>query len=715
MADSDVKTPDAAIAEEIVEEKKKLPSITDEPISADAHAVDDPDAPQLTVRSVVVGCLLGTLISASNFYLGLKLGWTFGAGIFGSIFGYTIILLISSFFAKLISSNVTFISFLGKALGRPFNAREHATLCSAATASGSGTLAGYISGIPAMYRLGLLSTRPSDDYGRLFVWAIAASLYGIFFAVPLRQWFVLKQDLPFPSPRATAVIIQSVNAAGGAEMAKKKTLAVFIAFGCIFSFMAIVYFVPVVQNWHIFYWLALAFPSDSEAYNNLMWANKWNFYIQWTFAFVGAGMMTPGNTVISLVFGTVLAWGIIGPLLYSKGVLTGPASCRFKMDKCVVGGKAYVVTDLPSARYWLLWVGVFLMLAASFTELFSNWRTIASGFKALGSTVKGGIAKISGKATTTEERVDEDPAPVNHRVPAWAWVGGLVLSVILSVVVLSVAFGVGVGESILAIICGFLFAFIGLQSSGETDINPTGTIAKTSQVVLAAVPPYAPAGPELAAKQTANLASGLLAAAAAHQSVDMVSDLKTGHLVGASPRAQFYAQLIGSIWSSVVGLGVWALFTTAYPCITNLELDDVCLDKGFSLTAVQAWYGITLALTKNAAVPSTSLYTAIGAGLFTVVFVVLKNTVIPKKYHSYLINLNAVGIAFTNTDSSIMFAIFFGWLFGLIWKKVNANGHEHYMYAVAAGLIAGEGVFGVVQAIFAIAGVESATDIGMPV
>ncbi|KAI8805624.1 hypothetical protein BJ742DRAFT_680801, partial [Cladochytrium replicatum] len=129
----------------------------------------------------------------------------------------------------------------------------------------------------------------------------------------------------------------------------------------------------------------------------------------------------------------------------------------------------------------------------------------------------------------------------------------------------------------------------------------------------------------------------------------------------------------------------------AYPCITNVELDEVCTKKGFALTAVQAWYGITLALTKNAAVPTSSLSTAIGAAIFTVIFVVIKNVCIPKKHHPYLVNLNPVGIAFITDDPSLLFAMFFGWIAGVIWKKVAPAGHEHYAYAVGAVFIAGDG------------------------
>lgn len=249
------------------------------------------------------------------------------------------------------------------------------------------------------------------------------------------------------------------------------------------------------------------------------------------------------------------------------------------------------------------------------------------------------------------------------------------------------AWDIGVGESLLAIFLGFAFAFIGIQSAGETDINPTGSIAKSSQIVLAALPPHGVTGNELQIKQTINLAAGLVSAASAHQSTDMVGDLKTGHLLGASPRAQFLAQLFGSIFSVATGFGFWMLFALAYPCIT----DSTIKNCEFPLQAVTAWQAITQALTTSNAIPYSALVSALSIGAFVVVFVVVKNNWIPKQYHNYLINWNAVGVAFVNNDQGLIISLFLGSLVSVIWQKRWPENFEMYMFAVASGLIAGEG------------------------
>ena len=67
--------------------------------------------------------------------------------------------------------------------------------------------------------------------------------------------------------------------------------------------------------------------------------------------------------------------------------------------------------------------------------------------------------------------------------------------------------------------------------------------------------------------QSLNLVGGVVAAGAAAQSSDMTGDLKTGYLLGAKPRNQFIAQLVGSIVAVFLTTGLFILFTKASPCI----------------------------------------------------------------------------------------------------------------------------------------------------
>jgi uncharacterized oligopeptide transporter (OPT) family protein len=87
----------------------------------------------------------------------------------------------------------------------------------------------------------------------------------------------------------------------------------------------------------------------------------------------------------------------------------------------------------------------------------------------------------------------------------------------------------------------------------------------------------------------------MVAAGAAAQSTDMVSDLRTGYLIGASHRAQFYGQLCGSFVAVWLSVGLFLLFTGAYPCILDASIDDC----SFSTPALGAWVAVAEAITMS--------------------------------------------------------------------------------------------------------------------
>ncbi len=113
--------------------------------------------------------------------------------------------------------------------------------------------------------------------------------------------------------------------------------------------------------------------------------------------------------------------------------------------------------------------------------------------------------------------------------------------------------------------------------------------------------------------------------------------MKTGHLVGASPRSQFIGQMVGSVFSAVLGVGFWVLFVKAYPCILEGDCGGY-----FPMTACTAWKAVTVALTANANIPPSSLWTAVGMGIFTVLYTIAKNKFVPEKYHPYMANMNGM-------------------------------------------------------------------------
>ena len=129
--------------------------------------------------------------------------------------------------------------------------------------------------------------------------------------------------------------------------------------------------------------------------------------------------------------------------------------------------------------------------------------------------------------------------------------------------------GVLSGEGILSFLLAFIFSFIGVQSSGDTDINPISTVAKASQVIFGGVSKGS--GVSEANGQLVNLVAGAVAGGAAAEATNMVGDLRTGHLLGAKPKVQFAAQLFGATISLFWAPGLFVLFSSASPCIITGE------------------------------------------------------------------------------------------------------------------------------------------------
>jgi uncharacterized oligopeptide transporter (OPT) family protein len=125
----------------------------------------------LTFRAVFIGIICGALVNASNVYLGLKSGWTFGANLFGAIIGFGVIQACSKSFAE---------NF--PILGGSFGPRENNIIQTVATASG-GLSNVFVSAFPALYQLKLLKT-PQEDYWRIVSLTAVGGYFGFFFATP---------------------------------------------------------------------------------------------------------------------------------------------------------------------------------------------------------------------------------------------------------------------------------------------------------------------------------------------------------------------------------------------------------------------------------------------------------------------------------------------------------------------------------------------------
>lgn len=683
--------------EELEEEESFDDHDVSKPFPLDGTEVEEEH--QFTVRAVVVGGALGAVVGASNVYLGLKTGFTFGPQLFGAIFGYAIL--------KAVSKTLPESGLLGRFLGGPFGPKENCTVQTAATAAG-GISGLFVSAFPAMYRLQLLSPLPQQDVGKLIALTVCTGFFGIFFVIPLRRYFIIHQKLTFPTPAATAYTIRSLHKGKhGALIAKKKGLALLYTFIACFLFKVLAGYAPaIIYDWHIGWTLYRLGFTSIIALENYGW------WIEFTPAFFGAGMLSGLNASFSFLLGAVLAWGVIAPSLIKNRLAVGKSisddfplvtyqSLAFNKDI-----SEYITS--PSPRYWLLWPGVLMMLLYSFADIFLS---LLPSLMHMRFSVPN-YRSFFGKPGELDPE-DEDQTPVNDRVPNSWWTVGLLLVSIMCCAILATQSPLNVGEAILALIVGFIFSFIGVQSSGATDINPTGTVAKASQLVFGGIAKSQTMS--LNSARMFNLTAGAMASGAAGQASDMTGDLKTGYLLRAKPRVQFLAQLCGSVVACFLSVGLFILFTKASPCIIAADQDGRCT---YSAPSVSAWVAVAVAVTSpKLPISSSSGYTAIALGLTAVLSVCLKHWVIPRKYWIYVPNFNAVGLAFVTPQVYYPIAMAVGAVFNYYWRKRNPKSFDLYMFAIAAGLLAGEGLGGVFNALLAVIGVDGGkfgTPIGCP-
>lgn len=269
-----------------------------------------------------------------------------------------------------------------------------------------------------------------------------------------------------------------------------------------------------------------------------------------------------------------------------------------------------------------------------------------------------------------------------------------------------------VGVTILAIVFAFLFSFIGAESCGRTNIIPVTAIGNASQLVIGGT---THGHGTIYNQQLLNLTGGMLALGASEQATDMIQDLKTTHLLRAAPRAQFYAQCCGAIVSVFMSVAMYVLFSEAYPCINDLALVDHC---SFSAPDVGAWRAIASAVTSTSLpVPSSSAYFSLAVLAYAFIQTFVKYRFVPEKYHTFVPNLVAMGIAFILNTTTYPTAMAIGATFAFFWRKNHPANFGMYCYAIAAGMIAGEGLGGIVGAILQIAGVAGSykgTAIGCP-
>ena len=163
---------------------------------------------------------------------------------------------------------------------------------------------------------------------------------------------------------------------------------------------------------------------------------------------------------------------------------------------------------------------------------------------------------------------------------------------------------------------------------------------------------------------------------------------------------------------------MFMVFATAYPCVLNDEIEKC----PFAAPSVSAWKAAAVAVTDpTLPIPPSSGIFAIIFAIFGSAMVIVRHYVWVgrlewmKEYHP---NMMVIGLAFVMNQTQYGTAMTMGAIGAYFWQKKNAEHFDIYGYAVAAGLIAGEGIGGVVNAVFQIVGISGdkfGSQVGCPI
>jgi OPT family oligopeptide transporter len=287
-----------------------------------------------------------------------------------------------------------------------------------------------------------------------------------------------------------------------------------LAFSSVYTITS--YFLPILASLPVF---------SSYLKSHYLWS------LSMSPAYIGQGIIMGLPTTLSMLLGAILGWGILAPLSKAKGWAPGD------IGDWKTGG-----------RGWILWVSLGIMLADCLVGL-----TVI--------TVKS-IATFNShryEQIGLEDKEDED-APPNQLISNKVTIAGLIISSLLCIGAVRTVFPVvPIYATFVAILIALILSILAVRALGETDLNPVSGIGKVSQLAFAFITPRSSPHAIIV-----NLVAGGIAEAGAQQAGDLMQDLKTGHLLGASPKVQFYGQIIGSVWSAIISAGIYKLYTRVY-------------------------------------------------------------------------------------------------------------------------------------------------------
>ena len=632
---------------------------------------------QLTLRSVVMGCGLGMIMVCSNMYVGLRAGWSMGVAITACVLAFatfrTVSATIGPWMIRLHGVPVIGPFFRLLWPDNHFSILENNALQSCASAGGVMTGAGLVNAIPALMMLepGAL---PPDLKTRclwLIPWIATVGGLGVFLAVPAKRQMINIEKLPFPTGTAAARTLSTLHAEGGEAAKQAQALGIAGLVGLAITwlrdagnltFMQVTafanapawapvkgLFAPKAAPWFKLPRIESRWGTDwirlGTYQGQPLMLNQVTMSIEGSLLFIAAGAIMGFRQAWSLMLGAVINYCVIAPHFLNTGDI-----------------KAATFRGIST---WSLWIGVPMMVTSGLLLFFMNWKSVARAF----STITSFLAKKS----------DTDDPLAAIEVPGAWFITGFALLGTAAILLAHALFHVQYWMGAVALFASFFLVVVAARAVGETDVTPTGPLSKITQLTFGALAP---------GNIPTNLMTANISAGACSQAGDLLTDLKSGYLLGANPRRQFIAQFLGVLAGSLVVVPVYFIL---------IPTPDLLGTEKWPAPAALVWRGVAELLSKgvHALPPSARVGLVIGSVLGIVIPLLEMRFPRAKKF---IPSATGLGLAFTiNGYNSISF--FVGACLALWFSKARPKVHEKYTVPVASGIIAGESLMGVAIAL----------------
>ena len=579
--------------------------------------------PELTVTSVIMGCILAVIFGAANAYLGLRVGMTVSASIPAAVISMGVIRVILRRNSILESNMVQTIGSAGESLA-----------------------AGAIFTMPALFLWAEEGLSDKPGIVEITLIALCGGILGVLFMVPLRNALIVKEHATLLYPEGTACA--DVLLAGEEGGANASTVFSGMGLAAIFKF--------IVDGLKLL-------PADvSAAFKSFKGEIGMEVYP----ALLGVGYIV-GPKIASYMFtGSLIGWMVIIPLI----CLFGPDTWMYPAAEGTTIAQLYA--NGGAAAIWstyVKYIGAGAIATGGIISLIKSLPLIVTTFR-------DSMKSMKGSKNTSTERTAQD-------LPMQFILLGIVAMVFIIWIVPAIP--VTLLGAFIIVVFGFFFAtvssrMVGLVGSSNNPVS--GMAIATLLIATFAIKSSGKTGID---GMTAAIAVGSVICIIAAIAGDTSQDLKTGYLLGATPKTQQIGELIGVVASGLAIGGVLYLLDAAW---------------GYGGAEVPAPQAGLMKMIVEGIMGGNLPWALVFIGVFLAIGMeILRIPVMPFAIGLYLpIYLNA-----TIMIGGVV-RMFMDGRKNVDEKTKNDQVTDGTLYC--AGMIAGEGLVGIALAILAVAGIS---------